>query len=60
MSVVPILAAAMMRRLLTQIQIVNDASYRDELTAKSRAAMEDHTYERQSWRWARAWGLEGK
>lgn len=39
-------------------KMLTDETYRDELAAKSRAAMADHTYERHAWRWARPWGLE--
>lgn len=39
-------------------RILKDQDYREHLAGSSREVMADHTYEKQCWRWAQAWGLE--
>jgi hypothetical protein len=39
-------------------QLLKSEEYRTDLAGRSREAMKDHTYEKQSWRWAEAWGLK--
>lgn len=41
-------------------QMLRNKDYRENVAGKSKVIMANHTYEKQCWRWAQAWGLEGQ
>lgn len=39
-------------------RMIGNMDYREEVAGRSREVMTEHTYEKQAWRWAFAWGLD--